>query len=287
LIDRTSPYEILRDVIGRSFILAYSEDVTLLEASLMEEGLHPQVLRATYNQAQLKYARSVRTFMNHYHAWSRAAGYDEDYTLICESDFVPCIGVGGLPTFWPLQNPLAWGYLYQGSPRLLAVVGNERFLRGHTAPLVSYVINKAVAEILIQFYRLEMAGHDLTAYWTFDSHLQWYAMGQGAEAYIPSSHYGEHGGFPNREHKDAGKLPRGGVHRADNLAKPLHFMPPYARGSATRYIIERCKARALGWARLFSGRWIIRTNVYSLSSIVWVKMFFVGAKRLMSGRIES
>ncbi len=277
-------YYSLKSVIGRSYILTYKDDASALEGSLRDENLNPQVLRASYDKTQLKYTRAVRTFMNHHDAWTRALQHD-DYTLICESDFVPCVGIGWLPTFWPLQNPLAWGYLYQGSPRLFALVGDEGFLRGHTAPLVSYVINKSVAEILIRFYHQEMAAHDPTTYWTFDSHLQWYAMGQGAEAYIPFSHYGEHGGLPNCEHAELGKVPRAGIHRADNLARPLRFMPAYAKGSLLKYMAERCKSRGFGWARLFSGRWIVRTNVYSLSSIAMVKMFFIGVRRLFSSRI--
>jgi hypothetical protein len=276
--------ECLRSVIGRTYILAYTEDVVSLETSLEQEGLNPVVLRASYDEVQLKYARSVRTFLNHFDAWTRAAMRD-DYTLICEADFVPCVGFGQFPIFWPRQNRLAWGYLYQGSPRLLAVIGQERFLRGHTAPLVSYVISKPVAEIFIRFFQQEMATHDPTVYWTFDSHLQWYAMGQGAEAFIPLSHYGEHGGLPNLEHAEVGNLPRAGEHRADNLATPLHFMPLYAKGSRIRYMAERCKARLFGWARLFSGRWIVRTNVYPLSLADGLKMLLIGARRLISGRI--
>jgi hypothetical protein len=217
--------------------------------------------------------------MNHYEAWRRTAG-SEGYMLICESDFVPCVDLGSLPTFWPLQNPLAWGYLYQGSPRLLALIGSEPFLRGHVTPLVAYVINGAVAEILIRFYHNELILHDPTHYWTFDAHLQWFAMGQGAEAYIPFRHYGDHGGLPNPEHAQLGGLSRSGAHRADNLANGLLFLPDYAKGSYVKFFIERCKNRALGWARLVSGRWIETTNVYTLSPMTRAKMYLVGARRL-------
>ena len=144
----------LREVVGRSFILTYKEQPDQLEAALREEGLRPEILRASYTPDEMQYSRNTRAFMNHCEAWKRAAE-SSDYTLICESDFVPCVDLGSLPTFWPLQNPLAWGYLYQGSPRLLALIGDEPFLRGHTAPLVSYVINGSVAEILMRFYERE------------------------------------------------------------------------------------------------------------------------------------
>jgi hypothetical protein len=221
----------------------------------------------------------MRALMNHCDAWKRAVE-KADYTLICESDFVPCVQLGGMPAFWPLKNPLAWGYLYQGSPRLLAVVGEEPFFRGHTAPLVSYVINGKVAEILLRFYEDELRLYAPTEYWSFDAHLQWFAMKQGAEAYIPLSHYGEHGGLPNWEHAHLGSMPRAGAHRADVLARPLQFLPDYAKGSYFKFLIERCKGRLLGWARLIRGRWVIRTDAYELSVIMVARMYMIGAKRL-------
>ncbi len=271
----------LREVIGRSIILTYKEErePIKLEAALREEGLRPEIVQASYTPDQMRYARATRTFMNHYNGWKHAAE-KSNYTLICESDFVPCVDLGSMPTFWPLRNPLAWGYLYQGSPRLLALIGRESFLRGHTAPLVSYVINGGVAEILIRFYERELTLHAPTDYWTFDSHLQWFAMQQGAEAYIPLSHYGEHGGLPNPEHARLGRLPRAGVHRADNLAKRLRFLPEYAEGSYVKFFIERCKGRLLGWARLLSGRWVVRTDVYEISPMMMARMYVIGARRL-------
>ena len=105
-------------------------------------------------------------------------------------------------------------------------------------------------------------------------------MQQGAEAYIPLSHYGEHGGLPNPEHARLGRLPRAGVHRADNLAKRLRFLPEYAEGSYVKFFIERCKGRLLGWARLLSGRWVVRTDVYEISPMMMARMYVIGARRL-------
>jgi hypothetical protein len=267
-------------VVGRSIILTWCEEVDQLSKALKEEGLNPQVQRATYTNEQATFARNTRTFMNHAEAWKRATKHN-DYTLICESDFIPCLGLGSFPAFWPLENKLAWAYLYQGSPRILAVLGERRYLRGHAAPLVAYVINSTVAEILIRFYDYELSVYDPHDYFAFDAHLRWFAMGQGAEAYIPLRHYGEHGGPPNPEHGKLGILPRAGTHRADNLAAPLHFLPQYARGSRVRYAVERTKARLFGIARLLSGRWISETNVYDFSPAARRKMNLIGAKRLL------
>jgi hypothetical protein len=279
MIESNALHVTLRSVIGRSFILTYKEQPDRLDAALCAEGLHPEIIRATYSSQELTYARNTRTFMNHRDAWRRAVEH-ADYTLICESDFVPCARLGDLPTFWPLQSRLAWGYLYQGSPRLLALIGRKPFLRGHTAPLVAYVINSAVAKVLLRFYDDELARHQPTDYWTFDAHLQWFAMGEGAEAYIPLRHYGEHGGRPNPEHGKRGKLFRAGVHRADNLERHLLFMPDYAEGSHLKYLVERVVARALGWARLVGGRWITRTDVYPLSAGALLRMYAIGVRRL-------
>ena len=107
-------------------------------------------------------------------------------------------------------------------------------------------------------------------------------MGRGAEAYFPAKHYGEHGGRPNPEHARHGKVSRSGVHRADNLAGPLQFMPDYADGSWWKLCIERFKGHALGWMRLIAGRWIIRTNVYKTPPMKLVRMYLVGISRLLT-----
>lgn len=218
--------------------------------------------------------------MNHRRAWEIAAG-TQGYTLICEADFVPCNRLGDFPVFWSIANPMAWGYLYQGSPRLLAIVGPQRYLRGHCAPLVAYVVNQPVAECMLRFFDREIEEYGLQTYFTFDAHLQWWVMGRGAEAYIPLRHYGEHGGMPNPEHGLSGLVGRHGSHRADNLAGPLAFLPQYARGSWLSYRKERAVARALGWARLLTGRWIVDTNVYLRGLGSTVQMHWIGLRRLL------
>jgi len=198
----------------------------------------------------MTFPTNTRAFINHFRGWKEVAE-SPGFTLICEADFVPCKGFGTFPVFWPIQKRLAWGYLYQGSPRLLA--WQRPFLRGHCAPLVAYVINSSVAEVFLKFYEHEIREYGPQTYFSFDAHLQWWTMGRGCEAYIPMCHYGEHGGLPNPEHRRFGRLPRAGRHRADNLAGALAFLPQYAKGSWVRFWVERLEARALGWARLFGG----------------------------------
>src|SRR5262245_59728265 len=126
---------VLCEVVGKAIVVAYREDVNRLVSSLSVEGFDVDVLRADYTDGEMTYSKNSKTFISHRKAWQKAADVT-GYTLICDADFVPCRGIGDFEVFWPLENERAWGYLYQGSPRLLAVVGSRRFLRGHTSPLV-------------------------------------------------------------------------------------------------------------------------------------------------------
>jgi hypothetical protein len=271
----------LSDVVARSHIICYKEQVDQLQKTLDQEKLKPFVARAQYTGAQAGYSNVFKCFMGHRDAW-RAATAENGFTLICEADFVPCARLGSLPVFWPIDRKLAWGYLYQGSPRLLWLSASGQYLRGHTAPTVAYIVNSDVARIFLGFFDDQMQQYRPEDYFTFESHLQWWTMGHGAEAYIPLRHYGEHGGIPQSEHGRFGAKNKG-VHRADNLAAPLAFLPQYARGSRLSFVTERAIARAYGWARLFSGRWIVDTNVYSRSRWDTVRMYMVGARRLLPG----
>ncbi len=268
----------LSSVIGRSIVVCYEEDTRLLMRALAREGLGPVESRASYDDVELTYSRSHRCFMNHRNAW-RSALESDDYTLICESDFVPCRGLGEFPIFWPPANPLAFGYLYQGSPRLLWV-SPEGYLRAHVSPTVAYVINARVACLLLEFFDEETRGRSPRDYLTFEAHLQWWAMGRGAEAYIPARHYGEHGGFPQPEHRAAGVVTRA-AHRADNLRGRLAFRPQYSKGDVGALSRARAYARLLGWARLLFGRWVIRTDAYDLRAVDVVRMYLVGFRRLL------
>ncbi len=269
----------LGEAVGQSYVLAYTEDVAPLVAALEKEKLNPTVLRAVYSAEEQTYSRNVRTFMNHHTAWQRAA-QQAGYTLICESDFVPCEGLATFPTFWPKDEPLAWGYLYQGSPRVLALVGKERYLRGHCAPLVAYIVNAEVAKHLCGFFDFEMSKRDPREYFSFDAYLQWDAMGRGCSAFISLKHYGEHGGRANPEHGAQG-VRRAGEHRADTLAGPLYFLPQYCEGSRWRYWYTRVRERLLGLARLATGRWIVRAGSYPYDFSSRLEMMAVGLKRLL------
>lgn len=269
----------LGEVVAQSYVLAYTENVDLLVAALDEEKLNPTVLRAVYSAEEQTYSRNVRTFMNHHNAWLRAAEHD-GFTLICESDCVPCKGLASFPTFWPADDPMAWGYLYQGSPRILALIGAEKYLRCHTSPLVAYVVNARVAKTLCEWFDAEMSARDPREYFSFDALLQWSAMGRGCRAFMPMKHYCEHGGKANPEHGAHG-MRRAGEHRADNLAGPLHFLPQYCEGSRVTYALARLKERLYGFARLATNKWMVRTDVYPYGLGDRIEMAAVGLRRLL------
>jgi hypothetical protein len=184
-----------------------------------------------------------------------------------------------LPVFWPTEERLAWGYLYQGSPRLLWV-GKQGHLRGHAAPTVCYVINREVAELCLRFFDDEMTRYRPDDYFTFEAHMQWWLMDRGAQAYIPNRHYGEHGSKPQTEHR-RNSWRRGGRHHADNLAAPLAFMPQYAEGRYYQFLRVRIGYWLLGWVRFFFGRWIIHTNAHKNTYWEIARMQVIGICRLV------
>ena len=269
----------LGEVVRQSYVLAYTENVDLLVDALAKEKLNPTVIRASYTDVEKTYSRTVRTFMAHLAAWRRAAEH-EGWTLICEADFVPCLGLASFPTFWPADEPLAWGYMYQGSPRVMALIGPERYLRGHCAPLVAYVVSPQVAKLLCECFDFEMRGRDPTEFFSFDGALQWSAMGRGCSAFISPTHYGEHGGKANPEHGLNG-VRRAGEHRADVLAGPLYFLPQFCDGQRWRYWYTRVRERLLGFARLVSGRWIVKAGSYPYDFRSKLEMMGVGLRRLL------
>ena len=270
----------IRDVVRQAIVLAYKEDAQPLLTALEEERLPASLQRITYTPQELTYALNSRALLNHRLAWEKAAQLP-GYTLICESDFVPCRGLGDFPVFWPQTNARAWGYLYQGSPRLLWLSeGRPAYLRAHASPAVAYVVNGTVARMMLEYFEHLSSTQDLSQYFSFETFLQWYLMGKGAAAYMPPRHYGEHGGLPNKEHAAIGKLNHGGEHHADNLMSGLRYLPQYARGSRLRFLVVRAKWRLLGIGRLLSGRWIESTNVYDLSFRDRCRMFLAGAMRL-------
>jgi hypothetical protein len=283
----------LGTLITKTIILAYREDTTALETALQAEGLQPHVQRATYTELEQTYSRTLRCLMNHATAWRTAANELSGYTLVVESDFVPCCGFTRIPApFDPKQHgPLAWAFLYAGGPRFIQVTPGP-FICGHACCPVALLIPHGVARHLADFAeRLLQDTPDLAAYSLWDTVFQWHMMGHGANCYMPYRHYGEHGGLPNPEHRKAGtgifnrlpwlsELGLFANHHAECLHGPLAFLPPYARGSRIRYFRTRMLAKLIGVARLFTGRVVMRPFGYSRRN--QIHAYLLAVQRLLS-----
>jgi len=267
----------LRDAVGHCYVIAGRESVAQLVEALAVERLQPAVLRSASSGDERADAQT-QCLLSHRAAWRLAARHD-GWTLVCEGDFVPCLGMGGFPAFWPVDDPHAWGYLYQGSPRLLALTGPRPYLRGGCAPLVAYVINATVARILCDLLDERMALHDPSEHRPVDGWLQGRLVAQGYSAYFPRRHYGEHGGPPHPGQRACGAR-LAGIHRADNLAGRLHFLPHYSRGSWLRFAAVRAAARLRGLARLATDRRIIDADIYPDDRLTRLRMLGIAVGRL-------
>jgi hypothetical protein len=187
---------------------------------------------------------------NHRNAWRRIVQSGQD-AIVVEADFVPVVGFGRLPL--PCDkgsHRVGIGYLYACGPQLWDLAGG---LRGHAGSTVAYFVPARSAEALLQFAEEATASRDPEKYSGWDSELGFWLNARGLECFLPYRHYGEHGGIPNPEHKRAGLRP---VHRADLLAGRLAYLPSYAGGDRTKYLLARCSARVWGLVRLLAGRYL-------------------------------
>jgi hypothetical protein len=267
----------LRETVRRVIIIAHNEDTSELEQFFAGNGYAAERRVVDYTPEQLQFNSIVRCFLNHKLAWQKSASRS-GYTLICEADFVPVRNLFDAAVFWPTDDPLAFGYLYQSSPRVLAF--KDGFTRVHCAGTVCYIVNNSVASLLLDFFEDELRQFGSKDYYTFDAHLQWYCMGRGASAYMSYRQLGEHGGLTSRDHKLNG-IPRGGRHRADALAGPLAFRPFYAKGNRLAFFKERIFGWGIGFARLVALRWTMETDQHTWSFADRAKAHLWAARRML------
>ena len=270
----------LRACVERVVVVAYREDTGQLQAAMEREGFAEVfVQRAIYTGEEQAYSRNFRCFMNHRDAWRKAAGRS-GWTLIMEADFVPCAGFGSMrvPVPQPESPGMKWAFLYTAAPRIFWVE-TCGFLRGHQSTAVCYLVTGAVAAKLLLFWDDEVRRHGMGSYFPFDAHLNWTLMGMGCEAYFPIRSYGEHGGVPNPEHGEKGVASNDGRHRADVLAGPLAFLPPYAAGSRAKYVLVRIGARIKSIGRLLLGKWLVRVQVSDPPPEQLLRPIWTGIKR--------
>jgi hypothetical protein len=267
----------LRHYIKQIVIVAHKEDISDLYSSLIKFNLPLFVQRKIYDNIELGYPSITRCLLNHADAWMRATECD-GYTLICEADFVPIIGFEDVSMEWLPIRDTAWAHLYTSSPRLLKPY--DGYLRIQQSTAVCYMINDKIGRLLSGFVNDYRVNHGFESLHPWDSDLQWYAMGQGAELYMPLKSLGEHGGIANPEHKLAG-MRHDGAHRADVLAARLQFTPNFKKISTGFFNINELNIKILPFLRILTGRWIKKIDEYNWSAIDVLRANLLAFKRLI------
>jgi hypothetical protein len=267
----------LRQCIKQIIIIAHKEDISDLYSSLCKFNLPIFIQRKNYNNLELQYPSIARCLLNHADAWIRATEYD-GYTLICEADFVPIISFEDVSMEFLPDRDTAWAHLYTSAPRLLKPY--DGYLRIQQSTAVCYMINGKIGRLLSGFVSDYRDNHGFESLHPWDAYLQWYAMGQGAELYMPLKSLGEHGGIANSEHKIAG-MSHGGTHRADVLAARLQFTPNFKKFGTGISYIDVLKFKILPFLRIITGRWIIKIDEYSWTKIDVLRAHLLAFRRLI------
>lgn len=253
------------DRIGKVLIIAYKEPTDLLEKTLREEGLIPEVVRQAENPAMQDFSPSYRCLLNHRSAWEKALSVPQP-TLIVEADFVPVQGFGQLPLPFPSdRTDLGIAWLYTCAPQIYSV-SQEGYAEGFSTAMVAYIITNDSAEYLMQLADRIKDEIGPKNYSSWDSGIDAFLRQHKFKNYVPFRNYGEHGGRPNPEHR---QNQLSSSHRADVLYGKLAFLPMYAaeneEGSLKLWGV-RLKARLKGIGRLVTGRYI-RLPVLKNSSV--------------------
>lgn len=255
----------LGDRIGKVLIIAYKEPTDLLEKTLREEKLTPEVVRQAENPAMQDFSPSYRCLLNHRSAWEKALN-EAKPTLIVEADFVPVQGFGQLPLPFPGdRQDLGIAWLYTCAPQIYSV-SQEGYAEGFSTAMVAYIITNNSAEYLMQLADRIKDEIGPKNYSAWDSGIDAFLRQHNFKNYVPFRNYGEHGGRPNPEHR---QNQLSSSHRADVLYGKLAFLPMYAaenQEGSLKVLGVRLKARLKGIGRLVTGRYI-RLPVLKNSSV--------------------
>jgi len=251
--------ESLSRVCREAFIIAHKEDTTQLDRFLSREGFQVRVFRGPYTDEQRRFSAQMQVLVNHANAW-RHASQSHFPTIIMEADFVPCTGFSSLPLpfrWSPTCSEPKFGWLYSPGS-ILYGIDADGFPHGHGNTTVAYVVTPLAARALLEFYEKEIKTAQPGEYRLWDTYLGIFLRWErGILNYIPIYQYGEHGGIPNKGHKNRGLKDWGkvrGWHQADVLWNKLSFLPMYARGSYLLYGLFRIRGRVRGWVRLLTLR---------------------------------
>lgn len=266
----------LDSIVSQIIVVAHKEDTSCLERSLKALSAPIKVQRLDYTEEELDLPAIYRCLLNHEVAWEEAAKQGR-YTLICEADFIPIKDFSETNMQWLPDAQESWAHLYTCSPRIIRPF--DGYFRVQQATMVCYIINSYTAAAFRGFTDHYRSIYGAKSMATWDAMLQWYAMGKGAEMYIPPKSLGEHGGWPNPEHSKAG-MNHFGMHRADALAGPLEFIPPEFQRKLWLYKLQRAYFWTLAIGRIFIGKWIEPVKEYKWSLSQKIKANYLGLIRL-------
>ncbi|MDJ0650032.1 MAG: LPS biosynthesis glycosyltransferase [Xenococcaceae cyanobacterium MO_188.B19] len=252
----------LQEAISKILIIAYKESTDLLQDYFINSGFECEVVRQQHQPEYKNYSQSYLVLLNHFNAWQIAVK-EKKPTLIVEADFVPVINFNQLPLPFSLARKnvgISWIYNCAGQ---IYTVSADGYAQGFSTSMVGYIITPEGAKYLIDFANEIRKNPEPKAYSTWDSEIDNFLRKHKLTNYIPFRNYGEHGGFPNKEHQQNGLSKS---HRADVLYDKLAFLPMYADNSYIKFIFIRFKARLKGIGRLLLGKFL-RFKIVRESSV--------------------
>ena len=258
----------LHDQVRQIFVIACTEDTSLLEQVLNREGMQVEILRQPPVSSSIQYSRSYLCLMNHVRAWQKIVEKDQP-GLVIEADFVPVNGFGALPVPCDLTvktTGLAW--LYTCASQIYSV-SEQGYAEGFSVSTVAYLVTPDAARALLSYAEEVRSEYGETRYSPWDSGVEGFLRSRGFKSYIPFRNYGEHGGIPNPEHLQNRHLWKqlSSSHRADTLYGKLAFLPAYAKTDGELFQ-ARLYARVRGLGRLLTGR-LLRRSIVMRSSVPW------------------
>lgn len=278
LVNEAKTSNLMRDRLGKTFIIAYKEDTDELESVLKKEGLDVRVMRQQHQPEYKEYSPSYLCLLNHRSVWEIAKNETKP-TLIVEADFVPVIGFGNLPIpFNPKLENVGASWVYLCAPQIYTV-DDDGYAEGFSTSMVAYILTPKAAEYLIELAEETTKNPGPTAYSSWDSTVEKFLRERKLKNYVGFRNYGEHGGKPNLEHHEQG-LSR--VHRADVLYNKLAFLPLYVereKNSKLQLLSARFYGRLKGIGRLLLGKFL-RVYVLKGSSYPWRLLSFAIRRQL-------
>lgn len=274
-----SAHPFLRDFASQVIVIAYREDTSKLSNALESEEFNVKIARATYTIQEEAYSRSIKCMLGHMHALGIASDHDGP-TIICEADFVPCVGFGRMPLPVPESMRLSSAcWLYANRPVINGPVYEYSF-QGYSNSPVCYLISPPVARTAARFAQHLLSTHNPNDYAGWDNMFPDYLKDSGVRQLIAHCCYGEHGGHTNPEHEANIRFGTPD-HRAEALMSRLAFLPAYADGSWLRFVVVRLYYRCLGLGRALLFRFCRPGHVPEGKFLV---SYLFGITRLIFGK---